>query len=810
MDNASDTFKVKLPARITGIVFWGLVFIGLLVSVFILEDAESDLYLANKTNSLMVAYALEGIVKKNPELPVLETAASRIKLKLNQLRDEMGFTSVILFENGKEYLYGDRSADDDAFPYSINYYPKGSQHLETISTLVYYPNQKREVANIRKNMLLSIGLSVFIFGLILQHILHRVLSGPFTRMVNTAREFSDGNDSVRFDQSRDDEFGYLGGFINHAIESMFTTQRKLKDALQRAEKSEIELSNQKEKAEVTLRSITESVITLGLDGVIQYINPAAEQLFKAKNRDIYHTQLSDLVRIVNDSSGENIEDPLAKCFETKQTVHLPEHSSLIAGDNKVVAVEASVAPMKNNEGDIIGAVMVIQDVSNTRKLARQLSYQASHDMLTGLYNRLKFEEFLEEALLNVRQGNRIHSLCFLDLDQFKQVNDTCGHVAGDELLRQLPDLFHKVLRSGDVVARLGGDEFGILLENCELNQAKVIADKIRQEIQDFRFIWEGKVFTIGVSIGVVGIDQNASDMSKIMSQADTACYAAKDSGRNHVHVYEHSDELASERHGEMHWTARIARAMEQNRFILYRQPIIGISGDDDEHYQVLVRMIDEKGGVVPPGAFIPSAERYNLMAGIDRWVINEVFRLIAESGANDASAGMGGFITINLSGDSLIYDGLYDYIISLADKHGISLRNVCFEINETVAISNLVKATALINALKKHDCRFSLGDFGSGLRSFAYLKTLPVDYIKIDGDFIKDVSTDPVNRAMVDSIQQMASAMKLDTIAECVENEQTLNILKEIGIDYAQGYHLGRPQAIREGSSEQLAVSSKQ
>ena len=757
-----------------------------------------------------MAYALEGIVKKNPVSPVLETAASRIKLKLNQLRDEMGFTSVILFENDKEYLYGKRNIDDDAFPYSISYYPSGSQHLETISTLVYYPNQKQEVANIRKNMLLSIGLSVFIFGLILQHILHRVLSGPFTVMVNTAREFSDGDNSVRFDQSRDDEFSYLGGFINNAIESMFTTQRKLSDALQRAEKSEIELSNQKEKAEVTLRSITESVITLGLNGVIQYINPAAEQLFNATNKDIYNMQLSDLVRIVNDSSGENIADPLARCFETRQTVYLPEHSSLIAGDNKVVAVEASVAPMKNNQGNIIGAVMVIQDVSNTRKLTRQLSYQASHDMLTGLYNRLKFEELLEEALLNVRQEHRVHSVCFLDLDKFKQVNDTCGHVAGDELLRQLPDLFHKVLRSGDVVARLGGDEFGILLENCELNQATVIADKIRQEIKDFRFIWEEKVFTIGVSIGVVGIDKNASDMSKIMSQADIACYAAKDSGRNSVHVYEHADEVVSDRHGEMHWTARISRAMQQNRFVLYRQPVVGISGDNNEHYQVLVRMIDENGAVVPPGAFIPSAERYNLMAELDRWVINEAFRHIAEDDARDTVTGTDTVVTINLSADSLNENGMCDYIVSLRDRYGVCLRNVCFEINETVAISNLVKATALIKALKKHDCRFSLGDFGSGLSSFAYLKTLPVDYIKIDGSFVKDVSRDPVNRAMVDSIQQMGRAMKLDTIAECVEDEETLNILKDIGVDYVQGYHLGRPQAIRERGKdgEQLTVNS--
>ena len=429
MENLSDSFKVKLPARITGIVFWGLVFIGLLISIFILEDAESDLYLVNKTNSHMVAYALEGIVKKNPQSPALESAEARIKLKLNQLRDEMGFTSVVLSENDVEYMYGERGRRDDAFPYSISYYPKGSQHLQTISALIYFPNQKLAVASIRMNMLLTIGISVFIFGVILQQILHRVLSGPFTRMVHIARVFSNGHDSVRFNQERDDEFGYLGGFINNAIESMFTTQKKLRDALQRAEKSEIELSHQKEKAEVTLHSITESVITVGLNGVIQYINPAAEQLFNAKNKDVYNLQLSDLVRIVSDSSGEKIEDPLARCFNKQRTVHLPEHSSLIAGDNKVIAIEASVAPMKNNDGEIIGAVMVIQDVSNTRKLTRQLSYQASHDMLTGLYNRLKFEECIEEALLDSKDEDRVHSLCYLDLDQFKLVNLSLIHIS---------------------------------------------------------------------------------------------------------------------------------------------------------------------------------------------------------------------------------------------------------------------------------------------------------------------------------------------------------------------------------------------
>ncbi|MGD2055112.1 MAG: PAS domain-containing protein, partial [Gammaproteobacteria bacterium] len=374
MENGFSSFHAKLPARITGIVFWGLVFVALLISVFILQDAESDLYTVNKTNSHMVAYTLEGIVKKGAESPVLENVAEKINLKLNRLRDEMGFTSVVLSDNESEYVYGHRSSDDDVFPYSINYYPDGEHDLRTITTLVYYPNQEQAVADIRKNMLVTIGLSVFIFGLILQQILHRVLSGPFLKMVNTARAFSSGDDTVRFNESRDDEFGYLGRFINNAIESMFATQSKLQQALERAEKSEIELSHQKEKAEVTLRSITDSVITVDLEGVIQYINPAAEMLFNVKNKDVSYLQLSDLVRIVSDATGENIEDPLTRCFAKEQTVHLPEHSSLIAGNNRIVAVEASVAPMKNNEGNVIGAVMVIQDVSHTRKLTRQLSY----------------------------------------------------------------------------------------------------------------------------------------------------------------------------------------------------------------------------------------------------------------------------------------------------------------------------------------------------------------------------------------------------------------------------------------------------
>jgi diguanylate cyclase (GGDEF)-like protein len=442
---------------------------------------------------------------------------------------------------------------------------------------------------------------------------------------------------------------------------------------------------------------------------------------------------------------------------------------------------------------------VIQDVSHTRRLTRQLSYQASHDMLTGLFNRRKFEEHLEEVLLNVIPENRLHSLCYLDLDQFKVVNDTCGHIAGDELLQQLPGLFNSVLRTGDVIARLGGDEFGILLENCGIAKAATIAETLRQTIKDFRFIWQDKAFEIGVSVGVVAITPENCNMASIMSSADLACYAAKDSGRNRVHVYELSDETVSLRYGEMHWTARITKAMEDQRMRLYRQPIIGISGDATSHSEILLRMLDEDGNVIPPGAFLPAAERYNLMAGIDRWVISEVFKLIARETEGSPSDGQALVVSINLSGDSLCDDSLLDYIISERTRNNISLANVCFEITETVAISNMLKATYFINQLKNHGCRFALDDFGSGLSSFAYLKNLPVNYLKIDGSFVKDVSRDKIDRAMVQSIQQVGSVMNLRTIAERVEDEATLRVLKEIGVDYVQGYHMGKPEAVDPG-----------
>ncbi len=797
MTDERSTFHPKLPARITGIVFWGLVFLGLLIAVFLLEKTESELYGINKSNVRMLAMEIEEALENSGPGAVLQNQQARFLNKINQMRSEMEFTQVQIQYQDREYQFGERAPDDDAYPYQIHFYNRATNSLDTVSLMVYFPNQKKQIGDIRKNMLLTIGLSLLAFGLVLQQILQRILSRPFTGMVHTAQQFSSGNEQVRFDESRQDEFGYLGRFINDAIESILKHQQELRDALRQVSSSEAALHREKEFAEVTLQSITESVITVAPDETIQYLNPAAVSLLGIELEEAAGQPYRNIVNIVSGASSDLISNPVRECFNTGDIVVLPEHISLVSGDSSVIAVEATVAPMKNTEGDLMGCVIVIKDVSHARKLTRQLSFQASHDVLTGLYNRRKFEEYLQEALLNVREEKREHSLCYLDLDQFKIVNDTCGHVAGDELLQQLPVIFNSVLRSGDVIARLGGDEFGILLENCNIKQAAVIADKLRQKIKAFRFAWEDKTFEIGVSIGIVGINADNIDMADIMSAADIACYAAKDSGRNRVHVYEPSDAVVSERQGQMHWTSRITEALENNSFRLYRQPIVSLDGaSKEDHYEILLRMMDASGNIVPPGAFIPAAERYKLMAGVDKWVVDSVFRMIAEGHADDKQSFDKAVVSVNLSGESLSDESLLQYILQTRDKYGISLVNICFEITETAAISNINKASHFMAELKNYGCQFALDDFGSGLSSFAYLKSLPVNYLKIDGAFIKDVLRDDIDRAMVNSINDIARVMSLKTIAERVENTATMCLLKEMGINFAQGYLMGKPEPI--------------
>jgi diguanylate cyclase (GGDEF)-like protein/PAS domain S-box-containing protein len=441
-------------------------------------------------------------------------------------------------------------------------------------------------------------------------------------------------------------------------------------------------------------------------------------------------------------------------------------------------------------------LLVCEDITETRRLAEQLSYHASHDPLTKLLNRREFDKRLKRVLETVKGENSEHALCYLDLDQFKLVNDSCGHTAGDELLRQMGELLKNNVRKRDTLARLGGDEFGILMEHCNLQQAKRVAESLRKQVEDFRFGWGDHIFNVGVSIGLVPIGNTGLNSIDVLKQADAACYAAKDAGRNRIHVYLEADAELTRRHGEMQLIEQINRALADNRLELYCQNIVPVDGSRDQglHYEVLVRMDDEKGKPVAPSAFLAAAERYGVAPRLDRWITAQAFEHLRE---NPALLDKVEQCCINLSGLSLGNADFHDYLRGLFKTNGIPPEKICFEITETAAISNLTAAADFIRSLRDHGCHFALDDFGSGLSSFAYLKSLPVDYLKIDGFFVRDIANDPISFAMVKSIHDIGKLMGMQTIAEFVENDAILSKLREIGVDYAQGYGVSRPRPLK-------------
>lgn len=560
-------------------------------------------------------------------------------------------------------------------------------------------------------------------------------------------------------------------------------------------RAETRIFEEKERAQVTLQSIGDGVITTDADGNVDYINPVAQDLTGWDMRSARGTHVKDLMMIVNVHTRATCENPVVRCLKEGRTVTLPENSVLITKNGDEVPIQDSAAPIRDRIGNIIGSVMVFHDVSRDSRLFRQLSYQASHDTLTGLLNRCEFENRLTTAIECIRDNNEeTHALLYVDLDQFKVVNDTFGHTAGDALLRQLSEQIQAKIRSTDLLARLGGDEFGILIKRCDQERAIAVAEAIRGSIEGYRFEWQDAFTTVRCSIGVVLVTSENADVAGLMSSADVACYSAKDMGRNQVHFYRDSD--ASLRHEEMKWVSRITSAVEEDRLELFFQPIIGIGQADDEpcgHYELLLRMRDEKGNLVGPDQFIPAAERYNLMSTLDRWVIHEALSELADRNeGGDARY----TLAINLSGTSLSEDRFLDFVIDELERQKLPPGAICFEITETAAISNLARVVHFMQTLKKLGCKFSLDDFGSGLSSFTYLKNLPVDYLKIDGHFISNVAEDSVDESMVKAIHEVGNAMGIETIAERVENRKVFDKLGALGVEFAQGYYIARPASV--------------
>ena len=554
------------------------------------------------------------------------------------------------------------------------------------------------------------------------------------------------------------------------------------------------LFREKESAQITLQSIGDGVVTTDATGIVDYLNPVAEALTGWRLEDSQGRAIEEIFRAFHEETCEPLENPLAVAIRRTRSIKSVRPMLLIRRDGNEIYVESTASPIRDGSGAVSGGVLVFHDVSEARELNRRLSYHASHDVLTGLVNRREFEHRMERALKSAKARETSYALCYLDLDQFKIINDTCGHSAGDALLGQVGALLKSKVRWRDTLARLGGDEFGILLESCSLDEAMRTAEALREAVRNFKFTWEERTFRLGASVGVVPIAADNADVASVLSAADSACQAAKEAGRNRVHSFEENDIDLMRRRREMQWAARINNALEEGRFELFRQTIMPLQQPETgAHYELLLRMRDEQGKIVAPDNFIAAAERYGITPNIDRWVIENALRwLVSEADEREKLA----MCSINLSGQSLGDDKFLPFVIDQFHRSGLDATKICFEITETAAIASFSQANRFIQALKELGCKFALDDFGTGLSSFGYLKHFPVDFLKIDGSFVKEILHDPIDREMVRSINEIGHLTGKQTIAEFAENAEIITMLRSLGVDYAQGYGISMPQRV--------------
>ncbi|RMG29146.1 MAG: EAL domain-containing protein [Gammaproteobacteria bacterium] len=765
--------RMTLSNKVTVIVFWGLIVVGLLITLFLVNEQQHAGLLERQREADALAFEWQRLVLAYDPGEALERFRERH-------RRDGGERILHLYRDGRELLRLPPQRASRAYPEHqvrvIQVRETGGKG--TYRMVVDYPALAETVHDERVRLLLSLGALLLLIGLLLRFVLDRVLTRPILTMVDTARRISEGDSWLRFDTSRDDEFGELASFMNEAVSRLRKAQEEAQNAL--------------ELAQVTLHSIADGVITTDDRGRIRFVNPVAENLLGRPARALQGLYLCDVLHLVNEDTGERITPPVEASLREGRVCEGETHCSLIPGDGRRISVVYSIAPIRVRGNRVRGAVMVMHDISEARALQEELSFQASHDPLTGLYNRREFDLELQRCLDRARRDGQVHTLCYIDLDQFKVINDTCGHTAGDEFLQGLSAQLVQHVRRSDFLARLGGDEFAIILQFCPMAQAEKVAQGLLAAIQDYRFHWQGKVFQASASIGLAPIE-GVGTAQEVLAAADMACYAAKEAGRNRYHVYRSNDEQLQRRRSEMAMLSRIRDALEQRRLVLFCQPIVPTECPDrHDRYEILVRMRDEDGELVPPGCFLPAAERYQIMPEIDLWVMEEAIRRLAEVHRRAPEVAF----SINLSGQSLDLEGLADRVRACIERHGVAPGAITFEITETAAINNLGKARRFITEIRELGCRFALDDFGTGVSSYAYLKGLEVDYLKIDGSFVRHIDQDPVDQALVRSVNEVAHVLGMRTIAEFVETEAARIALRALGVDYLQGYYIGRPQPL--------------
>jgi diguanylate cyclase (GGDEF)-like protein/PAS domain S-box-containing protein len=543
-------------------------------------------------------------------------------------------------------------------------------------------------------------------------------------------------------------------------------------------------------------SLAEALITTDAEGRIGYMNPSAEHLTGATLHDATGKTLEQIVSLVDESDRRLLSDPVRQALSSGSSVNLSRRALLMSRSNgSERSIELSASPMRNATREVVGSVVLLHDVTELRGLARQMSYQATHDGLTGLINRREFERRLEEAIESGHRGESQHVLCYLDLDRFKVVNDTSGHLAGDSMLREVAKVLRDAVRDSDTVARLGGDEFAMLLIGCPLEKARQIADDVTRAVGDYRFVWKDKIFNIGVSVGLLELSRESGSLEEILAAADSACYVAKKQGSGRVAVYSAKDEALARHTGEIQWLQKLQSALKENRFHLYHQIIVPAYGDDSSGpaMEVLVRLQDEGGNDVPPSEFVRAAERYRLMGLVDRWVVQTTLSALGR-GAIPISAKRS--VAINISGQTLGDVQFLEFVVECLDSTGVTPSQVCFEITESAVVANLDHARRFVGVLHGMGCQFALDDFGSGVGSFSNLKNLQMDYLKIDGSFMRNLSRDSVNQAMVTAMIKLARTLNFKVIAEQVEDAAALETARRMGVDFVQGYAVGRPQPL--------------
>lgn len=553
------------------------------------------------------------------------------------------------------------------------------------------------------------------------------------------------------------------------------------------------LARDQELTQVALQSIDEGVIRTDIDAKVDYMNPVAERLSGWSLQEAKGQPIDHIYRVVSESTRQPRHDVVALSLLEGRALAQPGLWLLRSREGEEFTIRDSVAPLLDKDETVIGAVLVIRDLTRLRGLEQQMVYLASHDTLTGLLNRQEFEIHLEVALDVARERKTGHCLTYIDVVELKLVNDAYGIVAGDELLRQVADLLQEAIGDLGILGRVAGNDFALLLQDCGEPESRALARDILRRLRDFRFTWGGHHLEIGLSIGLVTFDERSESVHQLFQQADAACHLARQNGRNQIYTYG-TDAALSERYGRLIWVQKIHQALMKDRFCLYHQEIRPLRPETGPSmHEMLVRMLDDDGSHVPPSSFIPIAESHDLAPVLDRWVVRNTLQILAR---DDYEPLRGAPVTVNLSGLSLGDEAFREDVMSYIESSGVDPSRLYFEITETAAVANLARALRFIEAIKGLGCRFILDDFGSGFSSFAYLKNLPVEILKIDGQFVRSVATDPVHRAMVGSVSHIGQVMGLATIAEWVEDGSTLDLLEELGVDYVQGFHIHRPQFV--------------